>query len=124
MTKVNSVSSIKNENISNEELANQLLGNLIKEKYIPFIDDIWGADLPNMQLISKFNKGFGLLLCVTNIYSKYAWVTPSKYEKGITITNAFQKSLNESNCKPNEVWLNKDSECYNRSMKSWLEEMI
>ena len=83
MTKINSVSSVKNENISNEELANQLLGNLIKEKYIPFIDDIWSADLPDMQLINKFNKGFGLLLCVTNIYSKYAWFTPSKHEKGL-----------------------------------------
>ena len=49
------------------------------------------------------------------VYSFKTW-------KRIKITNAFQKSLNESNCKPNEVWLDKDSEFYNRSMKSWLEE--
>ena len=51
-----------------------------------------------MQLISKFNKGFRLLLRVTDIYSKYAWVIPLKDKKGITITNNFQKNLNESNC--------------------------
>ena len=42
-----------------------------------------------MQLISKSNKGFRFLLCVIDIYSKYAWVTPLKDKKGITITNAF-----------------------------------
>ena len=42
-----------------------------------------------MQVISKFNKVFGFLLCVIDIYSKYAWVTPLKDKKGITITNAF-----------------------------------
>ena len=50
-----------------------------------------------MQLISKFNKGIRLLLCVIDIFSKYAWVVPLKDKKGITITNAFQKFLKESN---------------------------
>ena len=44
-----------------------------------------------------------------------------KDKKSITITNAFQKILNESNCKPNKTWVDKGSEFYNRSMKSWLE---
>ena len=45
-----------------------------------------------------------------------------KDKKGITITNAFQKSLKESNHKPNKIWVDKGSEFYNRSMKSWLEK--
>ena len=69
------------------------------------MDNIWGADLADMQLISKFNKGIRFLLCVFNIFSKYAWVIPSKDKKGITITNAFQKLLDESNRKPNKVWV-------------------
>ena len=43
-----------------------------------------------MQLISKFNKGFRFLFCVTDTFSKYAWVVPLKDKKGIAITNAFQ----------------------------------
>ena len=58
------------------------------------------------------------MLCVIDIYSKYAWVIPLKDENGSTITNAFQKFLNESNRKPNQIWVDKDSEFYNRSMKS------
>ena len=74
-----------------------------------------------MQLISKFNKGFRFLLCVIDIYSKYAWVIPLKDKKGITITNAFQKILDESNCKVNKIWVDKASGFYNKSMKSFLQ---
>ena len=43
---------------------------------------------------------------------------PFERKKDITVTNAFQKSLKEYNCKPNNIWLDKGSEFYNRSMKS------
>ena len=49
-------------------------------------------------------------------------VIPSKDQKGITITDAFQKTLIESKRKPNKIWVDKGSEFYNRSMKSWLEK--
>ena len=45
-----------------------------------------------------------------------------KDKKGIIITNALQKISRESNCKPNKIWVVKDSEFYNRSIKSWLEK--
>ena len=63
-------------------------------------------------------------MCVIDICSKYAWVIPLKDKKGVTITNPFQKVLKESNRKQNEIWVDKGSEFYNRSMKSWLEKMI
>ena len=75
-----------------------------------------------MQLISKFNKGFRFLLCVIDIYSKYAWVVPLKYKKGVSIVNVFQSILNKFNRKPNKIWIDKGGEFYNRSMKSWLEK--
>ena len=87
-----------------------------------FIFKIWGADQADTQLIIKFNKGFRCLLCVIDIYSKYAWILSLKDKKGTTITNAFQKTLKESNCKPNKIWVDKGSEFYNRLMKSWLEK--
>ena len=56
-----------------------------------------------MQLISKFNQRFRFLLVVIDIFGKYAWVVPLKDKKGITITNAFQKILKESNKKQNKI---------------------
>ena len=75
---------------------NQLLKNLKNEVYSLFKENIWGADLADMQLISNFNKGFRFLLCVIDIFSKYAWVVPLKDKKGTSIVNAFQKILKES----------------------------
>ena len=73
-----------------------------------------------MQLISKFNKGFRFLLCVIDIFSKYAWVVPLKDKNGITITNAFQKILKESNRKPNEIWVG--NELCNSSFKKYFKD--
>ena len=75
-----------------------------------------------MQLLSKFNKGFRFLLCVIDIFSKYAWVIPLKDKKGISIVNAFQIILKESNRKPNKIWVDKGSEFYNNSFKKWLQD--
>ena len=92
----------------NEQLADELHKPIIKELkkrevYSPFKDNIWGADLADMQLISKFNKGFRFLLCVIDIYSKYAWVVPLKDKNGVSIVNAFQKILKESAVKPHKI---------------------
>ena len=73
-------------------------------------------------LITIFNNGIRFLLCVIDIFSKYARVIPLKDKKGITITNASQKILDESNRKPSKIWVDKGSEIYNRSVKSWLEK--
>ena len=42
--------------------------------------------------------------------------------KGITIANTIQKILVESNGKPKKIWVDKGSQCYNQSMKSWLKD--
>ena len=76
-------------------------------------------------MISKFSKGFLFLLSITDIYSKYAWVVPLKDKKDITITNAFQKPLDESSHKPNKIWVDKGSEFCNKSMKTrWQDNNI
>ena len=92
--KKTSGNGFKNKNISNKELAEELqepiIGNIKKRKvHSPAIDNIWGADLADMQLVSKFDKEFRLLFCVIEIYCKYTWVIILKDKKGLTITNAF-----------------------------------
>ena len=101
--------------MSNQELAEELHKRSIRkfEKrkvHSSFIDNIWGANLPDMQLLGKSNKAIRFLLCVIDIFSKYIRVIPLKDKKGITITNAFQKILDESNRKPNKIWVDKGSE--------------
>ena len=75
-----------------------------------------------MQLTSKFNKRFRFLLCVIDIFSKYAWVIPLKDKKGASIGDAFQKMLDDSDRKPNKIWVDKGSKFYNSSFKKWLKD--
>ena len=60
-----------------------------------------------MQLINKFNKEFRFLLCAIDIFSKYPWVVPLKDKKGVSIVDAFQKILDDSNRKPSKIWATK-----------------
>ena len=83
-----------------------------------------GVDLADMQLLSKYNKGIRFLLCVIDIFSKYAWVVPLKDKKGISIVKAFQSILKQSNKKPNKIWIDKGSEFYNAYFKKLFETMI
>ena len=76
-------SGIKNEITQNEQLVNELHEPIIRKfknrkVYSAFKGNIWRADLADMQLISKLNKGFRFLLCVIDIFSKYAWVVSLK----------------------------------------------
>ena len=124
LTDRKTVASGVNENI---KLANELhkpnIRKFNKRKvYSSFKDNIWGADLADMQLLSKFNKGIKYLLCVIDLFSKYTFVVPLKDKKGISIVNAFQSILNKSKRKPNKIWVDKDSEFYNASFKKWLQD--
>ena len=98
---------------------NQLLENLKKKKmYSSFRDNIWVVNLADMQLLSKYNKGYRFLLCVIDIYSKCAWVNPLKDKKGISIANGFQKIIDDSKRRPNKIWVEKGSEFYNNSFEN------
>ena len=75
-----------NIDANNEKLAKELHKLIIRKfkkitVYSGFKENIWGADLADMQLIRKSNKGFRFLLCVIDIFSKYAWVLPLKDKK-------------------------------------------
>ena len=61
-------------------------------------------------------------MCVIDVFGKYAWVVFLKDKKGVSIVDAFQKKLKESNRKPNKIWVDKGSEFYNNSFKKWLKD--
>ena len=91
-------SGVANNEIKEKlQLAEEFLGN-----------NIWGADLADMELVTKLNKGLESLLCIIDIFSKCAWVVPLKNKKGISIVNAFQKILDKTGRKPNKIWFDKE----------------
>ena len=81
-----------------------------------------------MQSLSKYKKGIKYLLCAVHLFSKYAWVVPLKYKRGISIVNAFQKIISkggeaesEGRHKPNKRWVDQGGEFYNNPIKRFLK---
>ena len=74
-----------------DELHKPIIKKFNKRKvYSSFKDNIWGVDLADMQLLSKFNKGIKYLLCVIDLYSKYAFAVTLKDKKGSVLLMHFR----------------------------------
>ena len=71
------------KSMSNQKLAKGLHKPIIRKfnkrkVYSSFKDNIWGVDLVDMQLTSKYNKGIRYLLCIIDLFSNYTWVVTLK----------------------------------------------
>ena len=93
--KIISGSGIKNETKENHQLANEFYKPIIKKfketkVYSSFKDNIWGVDLADMQLISKYNKGIRYLLCAIDLFNKYVFVVPLKHKKELLLLIHFR----------------------------------
>ena len=65
-------SGLKNQHLA-DELHKAIIRKFKKRKvYSSFKDNIWGVDLADMQLLSRYNKGIRYLLCAIDLFSKYA----------------------------------------------------
>ena len=114
----------RSSSILADELHKPIIKKFDKRKVYSHIykDNIWGVDLVDMQSLCRKNKGIKYLLCVIDLYSKYAFVVPLKDKKGISIVNAFNKIIKQSNRKPNKIWVDQGGEFYNNIFKKWLSD--
>ena len=74
-----------------------------------------------MESLSSKNKNVKHLLRVIDVFTKYTWVKPSKGKIGKAVLNAFIEIINESNGKPDRLWVDQGREFYNKFMQEWLE---
>ena len=113
---------VENHNkILSEELHKSKRKNYPRRKIIVnHIDEIFAADLVEMQKFVKLNKGYRYLLTCIDIFSKFAWVIPLKDKKGITIKNALEKIFNKR--KPKFLWTDNGKEFYNKQVQDLLNE--
>ena len=69
------------------------------------VNNISGADLADIQLLKKFKQIICFLLCIIDIFSKYAWVVSLKDKKSIKITDVSQKTLINLDLNQTRYWL-------------------
>ena len=85
-------------------------------------DDVWAADLVELQEWKNANKGFRYILNVIDCFSKYAWSVPLKDKKGETVLDAFKYIVETSKRRPMYVWVDEGKEFYNKDMTAWLKD--
>ena len=113
---------VQNPNkILSEELHKAKRKNFPRRKIIVnHIDEIFAADLVEMQKFAKLNKGYRYLLTCIDIFSKYSWVIPLKDKKGINVKNGLQKIFIQRS--PKFLWTDRGKEFYNKQVQDLLNE--
>ena len=106
-----------------EELHKPVRKNFTKRRVmVSKIDEIWAADLVDMQKISRDNKGYKYLLTVIDVFSKYGWIQPLKNKTGLEVEGAFKNIFAEGRV-PEKLWVDKGKEFYNQHVKKLLDKL-
>ena len=85
------------------------------------IDHQWQADLIDIQRLKKYNEHYSYLLCVIDVFSKYAWVVPLKNKTGTTLVQAFENIFKQMR-KLLKLPTDKGIEYLNRTFQKFLQE--
>ena len=83
------------------------------------IDEIWAADLIDMQAFANDNNGIKYLLTVIDIFSKLVRIIPLKRKTGQEVAHAFSGILKER--KSSKMWIDKGREFYNKDVQKLVE---
>ena len=106
-----------------EELHKPITRNFRKRRVISYgIDKIWAADLVEIQKFSKWNQGIKYLITVIDVFSKYGWIKPLKYQKTESVSSAFDEIFKKSKRKPTMLWTDKGSEFISKHFKEFLKK--
>jgi len=78
-------------------------------------NDIWSADLIDVQKYAARNDNFKYILLIIDIYSRYIWLFPLLNKESKTVLDCFE-TFNEL---PENLWTDRGSEFTNKRFKNW-----
>ena len=85
-------------------------------------DEIWGIDLADMNSLISFNDGYRYILCIIDVFTKFAWAVPLKNKMAATVLFAVEAVVSKSKRIPEKVWLDHGSEFYNKQFQAWAKD--
>ena len=86
------------------------------------VDDIWAADLVEMQSLARFNNGNKYILMVIDVFSKYGWAVALKSKTGIAVADALRSIFRKEKKRPAMLWTDKGKEFYNKHVADVLRK--
>ncbi|KAK3907796.1 Putative uncharacterized transposon-derived protein [Frankliniella fusca] len=90
--------------------------------YADNIDESWQTDLTDFQSLKKDNDGFSYILCVIDVFSKFAWAVPIKDKSGPSIIKGFQAIFKSTDRRPTRLFSDKGKEYINKTFQKFLKE--
>ena len=99
-----------------EELYKPITRKFQRRVKVNGIDEIFAADLIDLQAFSKDNNEIKCLLTVIDIFSKFVWIIPWKRQTGEEVAKAFSRILKER--RPSKMWVDKGREFYNKDVQN------
>ena len=86
-----------------------------------YANEIWGADIVDFSDYKEFNNDYRYILCVIDVFSKFAWCEPLRDKTATTINKAFKDIMKFSKRKPKLLWTDKGTEFYNKVFDATLK---
>lgn len=90
--------------------------------YADTVDDCWQADLADVSFSKDVNQGNCYILCIVDVFSRYAWTIPLLNKKAKTVKNAFETIFENTERRPRRLITDKGGELNNRTLKTFLSQ--
>ena len=81
------------------------------------VDEIWTADVVDMQRYASVNKGYKYILVVIDVFSRYAFARPLKTKSGFNTAEALKYIFQSSGRTPRKLWTDRGTEFYNANVR-------
>ncbi|CAK1582677.1 unnamed protein product [Parnassius mnemosyne] len=85
------------------------------------INELWQADLSDMRTYSQHNDGFKYILCIIDVFSKYAFARPMKKKNSETTKECFESIFTESNLTPTHIQSDKGTEFVSKDVQKYFK---
>lgn len=93
-----------------------------RNKYIlSNFNELWQADLSDMRTYSQYNDDYNYILCVIDVFSKYAYARAMKNKKSETVKTCFESIFNEANATPTHIQSDKGTEFVSKDVQKYFK---
>lgn len=94
-----------------------------RNKYIlSNFNELWQADLSDLRSFSEYNDGFKYILCVIDVFSKYAFARAIKTKNADSIRKSFEDIFLEANATPRHLQSDKGTEFVSKEVQLFLKK--
>jgi len=91
--------------------------------YADGVDSVWAVDLADMGNVAEDNDGIRYIMCIVDVFSRYAWCVPHKNKDAKSSWTAFASVMRSTETHPDYVWADEGKEFINKDWDAKLKAL-